>query len=390
MAKRILVVEDDLPIREGIVDILEIAGYEVDSAANGKEGLERIQAAQPDLIISDIMMPEMDGYAFYKAVHQNPQWAAIPFIFLTAKGEKEDIRLGRALGADEYIVKPFEREDLLLTVEARLRRAEEMRRPYEEEIEAWKERMAQSERLAALGEMAAEFAHEIKSPLTAITMYAQFVREALAKGELDEADRSLEDLGKIIRQSERIARLTNNLLTFARQAPLEPRPIDLHVLLNEVLDLLSFRFEKHGIAVKTEYDPHLPFIVADPSQLEQVFLNLVVNAMQAMRPGGVLTLRTGSTEEQGETKVWVAVEDTGCGIPPDLLERIFEPFFTTKDHGEGTGLGLYVCRRIVNKHGGHIEVQSEVGQGSTFTVYLPLKPPEQPPEESSEDQAPGA
>jgi len=164
--KRILVVEDDLAVQEGITDILEVAGYEVLKANNGQEALTVLQRQRPDLIISDIMMPYMDGYDFYEAVHGRAEWVTIPFIFLTAKGEKEDVRLGKQLGADDYLVKPFEREDLLIAIEAKLKRLEEVQRPILERVAQLEEQLTRSERLALLGELAAEFAHHASRPAT--------------------------------------------------------------------------------------------------------------------------------------------------------------------------------------------------------------------------------
>jgi len=143
-AKRILVVEDDRAVREGIADILEVAGYEVLTASNGEEALNMLRQQRLDLIVSDIMMPHMDGYDFYEAVHGKSEWVTIPFIFLTAKGAKEDVRLGKQLGADDYLVKPFEREDLLIAVEAKLKRLEEVQRPALERVEQLEEQLTRS------------------------------------------------------------------------------------------------------------------------------------------------------------------------------------------------------------------------------------------------------
>jgi len=361
-AKRILVVEDDRAVREGIADILEVAGYEVLTASNGEEALNMLRQQRLDLIVSDIMMPHMDGYDFYEAVHGKSEWVTIPFIFLTAKGAKEDVRLGKQLGADDYLVKPFEREDLLIAVEAKLKRLEEVQRPALERVEQLEEQLTRSERLALLGQLAAEFAHEIKSPLSVITMQA-----ALLQRQLGTEDREVaEDMARIIKQGKRIGEMAQNLLEYSRRAPLAREATDIHQVLEETLAFTSYLLTKRGITLERHFDRDLPPISVDPAQMEQVFLNLIVNAAQATPYEGKLTV---STRRVGD-EVHISFADTGCGIPAENMDKIFKPYFTTKPQGEGTGLGLYVCRNIITKHHGSIEVESEVDVGTTFTIKL--------------------
>jgi len=361
-AKRILVVEDDRAVREGIADILEVAGYEVLTASNGEEALNMLRQQRLDLIVSDIMMPHMDGYDFYEAVHGKSEWVTIPFIFLTAKGAKEDVRLGKQLGADDYLVKPFEREDLLIAVEAKLKRLEEVQRPALERVEQLEEQLTRSERLALLGQLAAEFAHEIKSPLSVITMQA-----ALLQRQLGTEDREVaEDMARIIKQGKRIGEMAQNLLEYSRRAPLAREATDIHQVLEETLAFTSYLLTRRGITLERHFDRDLPSISVDPAQMEQVFLNLIVNAAQATPYEGKLTV---STRRVGD-EVHISFADTGCGIPAENMDKIFEPYFTTKPQGEGTGLGLYVCRNIITKHHGSIEVESEVDVGTTFTIKL--------------------
>ncbi len=359
----ILIVEDDLAVQEGIADILEVAGYEVLAAGNGQEALAVLQERRPDLIVSDIMMPYMDGYEFYEAVHSQPEWVTIPFIFLTAKGEKEDVRLGKRLGADDYLVKPFEREDLLIAIEAKLRRLEEVQRPALERAEQLEEQLTRAERLALLGELAAEFAHEIKSPLSVITMQAALLQRQLGAEDQEVA----QDMARIIKQSKRIGEMAQNLLEYSRRAPLTRETVDIHQVIEESLAFTSYLLTRKGITVERHFDHNLPPISVDPAQMEQVFLNLIVNAVQATSYEDTLTV---STRQVGD-EVHISFADTGCGIPAENLDKIFEPYFTTKTRGEGTGLGLYVCRNILTKHGGTIEVESEVDVGTTFTIKLP-------------------
>ncbi|MDY7042014.1 MAG: response regulator, partial [Chloroflexota bacterium] len=244
--KKILVVEDDLAVREGITDILEVAGYEVLPASNGEKALAVLQQHSPDLIVSDIMMPHMDGYEFYDAVHSQPKWMTVPFIFLTAKGEKEDVRLGKRLGADDYLVKPFDREDLLVAVEAKLRRLEEVQRPALERVEQLEEQLTRSERLAFLGELAAEFAHEIKSPLSVITMQAALIQRQVGSEDQEVA----EDMARIIKQGKRIGEMAQNLLEYSRRVPLTREALDIHQLIEESLAFTSYLLARRKITVE--------------------------------------------------------------------------------------------------------------------------------------------
>ncbi len=363
----VLIVEDMTAIREGICDILELEDYQTLQAANGREALAVMEQSAPDLIISDIMMPVMDGYAFYEEVRQRDEWLAIPFIFLTAKDQRTDIRRGRRLGADDYLTKPFDREDLLIAVEAKLRRAVEFQRPVQDKVEQLETQLVRSERLATIGQLTAEFAHEIKNPLTAISMYAEF-----AQRDLSEIDPQLaQDMTQIVQQSERIARLAKGLLTFSRQKPQILQGVNLTKMLDRVLNVIRFRLD--DVQVDKVYAPDVPLIQADAGQLEQVLINLIVNALQAMSGGGRLTLQVG--QDEARARVFVAVRDTGCGIPEAHLGQIFEPYFTTKKAGEGTGLGLYVCKNIIEQHHGDIQAESQPEVGTTFTVWLPMTQP---------------
>lgn len=233
-----------------------------------------------------------------------------------------------------------------------------------------------SEKLAAIGQLASGLAHEVGTPLGIIVGQA----DRLIK-KFEEGDPVREGLERIRAQADRITRLVQQLLAFARRKKPEFRPLDLSIPLKAAADLLIPWSWAKGVSLKLDLPEDLPKVQGDSDQLQQVFLNLLLNAFQAIGSSGGQILVTAQVKSQepgmkGEPKpsrfVEVAVVDTGCGIPPENLGRIFEPFFTTKEVGEGTGLGLAVCHGIVQDHGGWIEVESEVGKGSTFRVFLPV------------------
>jgi PAS domain S-box-containing protein len=225
------------------------------------------------------------------------------------------------------------------------------------------QQLRRTERLAELGTLAAGMAHEIGTPMNVILGRA----EQLMRKTDDEATRRA--LATITAQVERITKIMNQLLTFARRKPGERRAVNLGQTLDDCLEVLQERIRRARVKVDSGYETmlHPVYVYADPDQMSQVFLNLFINALHAMPEGG--TLRISVEPVNGQVKTVVA--DTGCGIPPEDLPKIFLPFFTTKESGQGTGLGLTVVHNIVQEHGGTITVASEPGQGATFTITLP-------------------
>jgi two-component system NtrC family sensor kinase len=250
--------------------------------------------------------------------------------------------------------------------------------------EAYRERTAMAHqvietgRLASIGELAAGIAHEINNPVAIMVQEAGWIDDLLGEGEpctgenLEEIHRAV---GQIRTQGDRCKEITYKLLSFARKTDPTIREVQLNEVVDEVIGLTSQKTRYANVHVETELSPGLPTIQASPSELQQVLLNLVNNAIDAIeRPGGTVTVTTRSLG--GE--VVLEVQDTGKGIPEANLERIFDPFFTTKPVGQGTGLGLPICYGIVEKMGGRITVESEIEKGTTFTVFIPREAPEGP------------
>jgi signal transduction histidine kinase len=242
----------------------------------------------------------------------------------------------------------------------------------QQQLDVLKEQLTESQRLAAIGTIAAVIAHEFNNILTPIISYSQF---ALQSAESDTPDLGLirKALTKSFQASTKAGRICNSMLGLARGQS-SYGPVSVQQLVDEVLLVLARDPQKDGIALRVQIQPDLS-VMGDQVQLEQVLLNLLINARQAMLgKGGSLTVKAGNVEETGELRLQVI--DTGPGIPERVLPRIFQPFFTTKGtarRGEtkGTGLGLSICKEIIEHHHGRIEVQSEVGRGTTFSIYLP-------------------
>ncbi|MDZ7378650.1 MAG: ATP-binding protein, partial [candidate division KSB1 bacterium] len=222
----------------------------------------------------------------------------------------------------------------------------------------------QSERLATVGQLAAGVAHELNNPLGGILLYANLLLEKAKDG-----DPIKEDLQVIVRETERCRRIVRGLLDFSRQTKLEMTLTDLNRIINTTLDLVVTQAIFKGITVTRNLSPLLPKVMVDVGQMQQVFINIIMNAAEAMAGNGSLEV---TTSVQDNSYVVTSIRDTGPGIPEEIRSKIFDPFFTTKPLGKGTGLGLSIAFGIVRKHNGVIEVETEVGKGTTFHIKLPV------------------
>jgi len=246
------------------------------------------------------------------------------------------------------------------------RTLEEKVRQRTEELAAMQARVAQSERLASLGMLAAGVAHEVNNPLGGILALTSLTVE-----DLPTDDPNRENLEEVIRQTERCRDIVKGLLEFSRQSKGNMEAVDLNKVLQDTLSLIGKQALFFNVNVICELEPDLPLVLADRSQFQQVFLNILMNAVQAMDERGTITIETRYRD--AGASVEVAISDTGKGIPQAEIGRIFDPFFTTKESGQGTGLGLSIAYGIVTTHGGRISVQSEVGRGSRFTIRMPAE-----------------
>ncbi|MFQ6672096.1 MAG: nitrogen regulation protein NR(II), partial [Candidatus Tectimicrobiota bacterium] len=226
--------------------------------------------------------------------------------------------------------------------------------------------LLEQERLTAVGQCAADIAHEIRNPLVAIGGFARRLMDR-ARGDPSSARYSR----IIVDETVRLERILGDLLIFTQDKALQMASLDLNAVVEEVLSLSEALLTVRNIFVTRRLAPDLPAVLADHDHLQQVFLNLTTNAEQAMPDGGRLTVTTFAETHDGRTWVCCRIDDTGTGVEPALLDRILDPFFSTKAVGEGTGLGLSICKKIVEGHGGTISVASVLGEGATVTVRLP-------------------
>ena len=363
--ERILVVDDEDSMREMVVVLLEEAGYRVSAARDGEEGLAGLEAAHPDLVLSDISMPRMDGRAFYEAVRARPQWDAVPFVFLTGHGDPLEVLAGKRLGADDYLVKPFSPEELLVAVRSRLgRRAR---------LEALRERQVAQVKEAIL----ATLNHELRTPLTWLTGGAELLRNAA--GDLNsEQVRGL--LDGILAGGARLVRLVEDLVLLvdiysgeARRAferGRQPLP-DLPELLRRCLDRERARATAAGLSLTLDVPPRLPAVLGEPGLLANAVDRLLDNAIKFSRkPGARVTLAAAADGP----RVVIEVRDEGIGIRADELARITDLFVQSDRQTieqQGMGSGLTIAREIVTLHGGKLTHESEPGVGTTARMELP-------------------
>jgi signal transduction histidine kinase len=414
---RVLIVDDKPDNLYMLRALLQGHGYEVEEARNGAEALIKARLAPPALIVSDLLMPVMDGYTLLKHWKADERLNTIPFVVFTATYiEPKDEHLALNLGADAYIIKPTEPEPFIACIlevlakkargelppnnetpmeetallkeysEVLVRKLEEKALQLEQANRALREDLAnrksleaqlrQAQKMEAFGQLAGGVAHDFNNLLTVITSYSELLLSgAIPPEEQRDAIREIRKAG------DRATSLTRQLLAFSRKQLLQPVDLDLNSLIRETEKMLR-RLIGADIDLATTLDPALAWVNADPGQIEQVIMNLVVNARDAMPTGGLLTIETHNVElDQNYAQkhpeiqpgkfVMFAVTDSGCGMNDTIKAKLFEPFFTTKEVGKGTGLGLATVHGIVKQSGGSIEVYSEAGHGTTFKIYLP-------------------
>ncbi len=237
-----------------------------------------------------------------------------------------------------------------------------------EEIRRGQEQLFHAEKLASLGRMAAGVAHEINSPLTGIVTFAHLMLKRIPPE--NKMDR--EDIEVIIEQAERCSKIIKGLLGFSRAIPSEKTEIDINATIRQTIDIIRNQAKFHNVKIHLELDPDLPRVKGDASQLQQVYMNLLINAADAMSDRGEVHIATREVGDEGKEFVEIEFTDTGPGIPEEYLGKLFEPFFTTKPVGKGTGLGLAVSHGIIKKHGGYIRVKSSPGKGTSFYLRIPV------------------
>ncbi len=362
--QHILVVEDHESLLAAIQHVLEIEDYSVLTAIDGVEALDMMDKVRPDLIVADIMMPRMNGYEFYEAVRARPEWVPIPFIFLTARSEKEDMLKGKSLGVEDYIVKPFDPEELVIAVQARLKRTQAIQEASEADFEQLKQQIVNT------------LSHELRTPLTYIQGYtalaledthtAKYLQDFLLaiKGGADRLTRLVEDMLLLVQLDTGQAMKDFESLADVQQ--------DLNGIVKHTVQQYAEQASTQDMTLQVETTPNPPQI----RLCEPFFVNalgrLVDNAIRFSRNDGKqVTVSIRASDEWGE----IIVQDEGIGIATEQVPHLFERFRQIdreEMEQQGAGLGLAIAQGLIALHGGEITVDSKLGEGSTFTIRLPI------------------
>ncbi len=398
---RLLVVDDNAGNRDMLSRHLQRQGYATVMAEDGKKALDLLWDEPFDMVLLDIMMPEIDGFAVLREMKASPRLETIPVIMISALDETQSVVRGIEMGAEDYLTKPFDPVVLRARVGASLekKRLRDLDRQHVEELQKALEELRKTqdqlitqEKLASLGSLTAGIAHEIKNPLNFVTNFAELsiglltdLRDALAASDTEEANDILADLegnlAKIQEHGKRADRIVRGMLMHSRGVPGERQEVDLNALVSDAVSLAyhGFRARDMTFNVKLDVtlDPTLGRVEGVPQDLSRVFLNLVNNACYAVHqkrqtapPTYVPTVQVRSLN-CGE-EVEVRVRDNGPGIPEVVREKLFQPFFTTKPAGQGTGLGLSISRDIIVRgHQGDLQVRTQEGEYTEFIVRLP-------------------
>jgi signal transduction histidine kinase len=391
-ARTILVVDDTTEMRVLLAEILRDE-YRVLFGRDGREGLEVAKREHPDLIISDVMMPHVDGQEFCRHIKEDPATAHIPFVMLTAKADLAMKIGGLNVGADDYLTKPFEEKELKARVRSLLklrglhqdldRRNRELRTAYND-LRSVQNQLVQAEKMSSLGQLIAGLAHEINNSInavyngirplaTTVKRMEQMVDaprgesgEEQSKAEIEAAFKKIFSLTRVIEAgATRTARIIGDLKNFSHPGSEGFQVFDLHESLDMCVNLLSSTL-RDRVDVVREYGP-IGRVYGPAGQLNQVFMNVLNNAQQAIEGEGQIVI---TTRQEGDS-ISVSIRDNGCGMPESVREKVFDPFFTTKEPGVGTGLGLSISYGLIAKLGGTIECRSAPGEGTEFTIRFP-------------------
>jgi signal transduction histidine kinase len=361
----ILIIDDNKHIRTQINLVLKLEGYTTHMASNGVEGVELARSVKPGLVICDIMMPEMDGYGVLNALRSNPATADVPFLFLSAKAEKHDIRQGMNLGADDYLWKPFSTEDLIKAIQARLDRHETTRRLLSEKLSPLDGISITRDKFLSL------MTHDLKSAFTGVIGLAELMSSKHENMSPEEFAETLQLMNETVQSTYGLldSFLDWSKMQIGGMAP-EPRAFDIQRCVNRALSLLAPNASHKKITLNNNISADT-IVFADERMVEAIVRNLVYNALKFTHRGGSITLRSHNDNRT----TTIAVEDTGIGISEEDIVRLLEPSNTFSSLGtfgeKGSGLGVLFCRELAEKNGGNLRIESVKDQGSTFSVTLP-------------------
>ena len=370
----ILIVDDNPTNCQLLAKRLSRQGYRCSQALSGNLALHMVAEQTPDIMLLDMMMPEMDGLEVLTILRRSHDSISLPVLMVTARNEGEDVVSAFAAGANDYIEKPVDFPVLV----ARLQHHLEHKR-LDDEVKTNRARLEEQNRKLEVANQykdnfLSSMSHELRTPLNAVLGFSEVLLDEML-GPLN--DKQKQYCGEIYNSGSYLLLIINDLLDLSKieagKLELELQHSEVRPLLEAVLGLMKEKAQRRGITLACDIDERLDRVEWDPLRVKQMLINLLGNALKFTESGKRVTLSAGLA---GDDEVTLSVVDEGCGISPEDLARIFQPFEQAsspmrKTHVEGTGLGLALVSRLADLHGGRVEVQSEVAVGSRFTLYLP-------------------
>ena len=374
-AAKILIVDDEPASVRLLKRVLTVGGHrEIDSTTDPREALDRFRAFHPDLVVLDLVMPHLDGVAVLEQIRDEiaPN-VYLPVLIITADAAIEAKRRALAAGANDFLTKPFEPVEVMLRIGNLLATRQlylsldAHNRALEQTVRERTEQLLQTEKVAAMGSLLAGVAHELNNPLTILSGHAHLLQDAAVD------DAVSRRATKIAEAAARCVRVARKFLALARQHPAERSAVRLGMVIHDAVDLLAYQLRADTVELTVDVADDLPPLWADRHQLHHVLVNLLGNAQYAMHQQSTpRRIAIVARYDVASLVVRLDVADTGPGVAPELRTKIFEPFFTTKPVGEGTGLGLTLCRGVIEDHGGTIHVDSESERGLRVRIALPI------------------
>ncbi len=370
---QVLVIDDDAMDRMAIRRHLSSPGLKADvqEADTGASGIALLRQQNFDCVFVDYRLPDMEGTALLQVFYDitNDQMPA-PFVMLTGQGGEEVMAEALRWGAHDYILKDHITGSSVLIAMSKAREVFELKKARH----SAEDKLRQAQKMDAVGQLTSGIAHDFNNLLTVILGNTRIMRRRLAEIPETQAVAIAPKVDAVESAALRGADLVRHLMVFSRQQEPKGTSVDIRAALAHTVTLLERTLGK-SIALVLKADEGMQSVRVDATLLENAVINIAVNARDAMPQGGTLSISAYSAVFNGSDHVLISIADTGTGMPGHVRERIFEPFFTTKPAGEGTGLGLAMVYGFIRQSGGHIEVDSEAGRGTTFRIYLPQTGP---------------
>lgn len=364
---RILVIEDEQPLLNDLLEMLEYSSFDASGSKDGYEAIELARTQPPDLILCDIMMPAIDGYEVLKRLRENETTASIPFIFITAKGDRESMRYGMNLGADDYLTKPFTFDELTEAIRTRLKRQHEVVEETTRSMNALKQQLARM------------VTHELRTPLISMTTVLNVISRQFSQLSPSELQEMLDTLqagsSRLSHRVEQLVFMTQiEAGLLSREAIIDGGvPMQMWELLTAATNLARrFAYQQPpNVSLEMQHRDRDAQVMCNPAALKQAYAELIANALTFAKPDGQVAL----TQWRANGSVWVSIIDNGAGIAPGKLALALKDFQQVDRESreqQGMGMGLPLSKRIIEAHGGSLEIKSVVGKGTQIMTSLPV------------------